>query len=340
MTREFLDKILLKLLGNKLGCLTTHFSNKFSNGHWPNISSYLRNRFESFSTYSETYLRIKYHIEEHPKCFYCGKPTQYGGMKLLKSNNTLYRKFCSTRCSNIYNIENVKETCKERYGTISVSQTKWFRKKVEDTCIQKYGCSCNLANEENKKKQKETCKKKYGHEYANQNEEIRKRINNTLMSKYGVKCGYNIKEIQDKMRSPESQDKRFRSLLKNHAFSKSNIEEYLYSILCDKFEDVKREYIDWNRYPYHCDFYVPSIDTFIELQGHWTHGGHPYDFNSIEDQNKVKEWKSKHTKYYDNAIRCWTISDVKKRETAKKNKINYIEIFSINKDEILEKNLY
>lgn len=136
MTREFLDKTLLRLLGNKLGCLATHFSNKFSNGKWPNISSYLRNRFESFSTYSETYLRIKYHIEEHPRCLYCGKPTQYGGLKLLKSNSTLYRMFCSTKCSNIYNVENVKETCKERYGTISVSQTKWFRKKVEDTCIQ------------------------------------------------------------------------------------------------------------------------------------------------------------------------------------------------------------
>ena len=34
--------------------------------------------------------------------------------------------------------------------------------------------------------------------------------------------------------------------------------------------------------------------------------------------------KSKHTKYYDNAIETWTVRDVKKRQCAEKNHLNYI----------------
>jgi len=32
-----------------------------------------------------------------------------------------------------------------------------------------------------------------------------------------------------------------------------------------------------------CDFYIPSEDLFIELNRHWSHGGHFYDPNNIED---------------------------------------------------------
>lgn len=71
---------------------------------------------------------------------------------------------------------------------------------------------------------------------------------------------------------------------------------------------------------------------FIELQGTWLHGLHPYNCNLIEDINKLNKWKSKNTKFYDIAIKVWTISDPKKRETAKKNNLNYIELF--NKEDI------
>ena len=69
---------------------------------------------------------------------------------------------------------------------------------------------------------------------------------------------------------------------------------------------------------------------FIELQGSWTHGKHPFDKNSNKDIYILNIWKLKNTKYYNNAIKVWTISDIKKRETAKKNNLNYIELFSKN----------
>ena len=63
------------------------------------------------------------------------------------------------------------------------------------------------------------------------------------------------------------------------------------------------------------------------MNGLWTHGSHPYDKNNIEDQKLLEKWESKDSKYYKDAIKTWTIRDVLKRETAKLNNLNYLEIF-------------
>ena len=68
------------------------------------------------------------------------------------------------------------------------------------------------------------------------------------------------------------------------------------------------------------------------------HGGKPFT-NTKDDCQKVIEWKNKSNelnfkgKYktaYLNAIQTWTIRDVEKRNVAKDNKLNYLEIFSNN----------
>ena len=105
-------------------------------------------------------------------------------------------------------------------------------------------------------------------------------------------------------------------------------------MLCDKYDssDIIRQYSE-NRYPFNCDFYIKSIDTFIELQGMWTHGGHPYNPNSIKDQVKLQQWQSKSnngSRFYKNAIKVWTVSDPNKRKIAKENHLNYIEVFDSN----------
>ena len=65
----------------------------------------------------------------------------------------------------------------------------------------------------------------------------------------------------------------------------------------------------------------------------WTHGGHPYNPNSIKDQVKLQQWQSKAnngSRFYKNAIKVWTISDPNKRKIAKENHLNYIEVFDSN----------
>ena len=46
--------------------------------------------------------------------------------------------------------------------------------------------------------------------------------------------------------------------------------------------------------------------------------------------------KSKNSKYYDNSIYTWTDLDVRKREVATNNNLNWIEVFSDYLDEVIK----
>lgn len=118
----------------------------------------------------------------------------------------------------------------------------------------------------------------------------------------------------------------------NHTFNSSKDEIIIYNKLVQIFNDIDVQHYDKDLYPFNCDFYIKDIDLYIEYQGTWTHGRHPYNKDDIND-NKILEQlisKFKHKyDYYYNAIYTWTINDVKKRNIAKKNKLNYIEFFSM-----------
>ena len=62
---------------------------------------------------------------------------------------------------------------------------------------------------------------------------------------------------------------------------------------------------------------------------------HPFDENNDEDMKKLTIWRTKNTKFYNQAIYVWTDLDVRKRNIAKKNKLNYIELFSHNISELI-----
>ena len=89
------------------------------------------------------------------------------------------------------------------------------------------------------------------------------------------------------------------------------------------------------KYPFACDFYFPSNDLYLEIQGHWTHGKHPFNPENGEDQSIVESWKNKNTKYYNSAIDVWTVRDIKKREYAKKNNLNFHELFQPTIDDVI-----
>ena len=116
----------------------------------------------------------------------------------------------------------------------------------------------------------------------------------------------------------------------NDSFNRSIAEDNYYKELVNRYgnEDVIRWYSD-DRYPFVCDFYIVSEDLFIELNKHWTHGGHPFDELNLNDISKLEDWeeKSKYSKYYLNAIYTWTVLDVKKQKIAKENNLNYKVIY-------------
>lgn len=217
-----------------------------------------------------------------------------------------------------------------------------IKRKLDETKLLRYGDK----NYNNKEKQKQTISSmgpEYWEEHRRKSLETRfkknngkyfskntiKKIKETNIKKYGVDSFAKTKEFRDliELKHDEIQKKLYETKRKNNSFNRSKVEhefkEYLDSINLYSIPQYKSD-----SYNFSCDFFIPYIDLFIEIQGCWTHGGHPFDETNPDDIAKVEYWKSKNNEFYNNAIYTWTDLDVRKRKTAEKNMLNYLEIFS------------
>lgn len=106
-------------------------------------------------------------------------------------------------------------------------------------------------------------------------------------------------------------------------------EKIVFYLLVDKFgrDDVYYQYgvhpYD-ARYPYPCDFYIKSLDLFIELNLYYSHGHHWYDANSQEDNLRRQQLLMSDKPKVVNSVHVWCDVDVEKRRTAKANGLNYL----------------
>ena len=251
------------------------------------------------------------------------------------------------RMSKVF-IEKSKETCLRKYGVEYYNN----HKKAEETCLKKYGVKVPYKNKEIQLKGQKTCLEKYGDPFYSNKEKAREtfdkrygkftnpdgyekvmnKIKQTSLERYGV-------DSTNKLQSKIDQIKKSKSNRKSSPSGKSKSEDLLYKLLCKifKIEDVIRNYRDPRYsdnigYQYPCDFYIKPIDTFIELQGYWTHGNEPFDETNPKHVKRLEYMKEKsiNSNSYKAAINCWTIRDVNKRNIAKTNNLNYIEIFTLD----------
>ena len=299
---------------------------------------------------------------------YCSNQCRYSLNRLNKYKQTCLEKYgveyaqqsnkvkdkAKQTCIEKYGVEHYtnreksKQTCLEKYGVESNLNIPEVKEKIKQTCLEKYGVEYILQSKEFREKSKQTCIEKYGVEFSAQADVVKEKIKQTCLEKYGVPNGGGSKESLEKIKqtclkrygvpngggSKQSLDKIANTKRKNHSFTTSKPEENLYQEIKSIYPSVIRQYKE-SRYPYNCDFYIPDLDMFIELQGSWTHGKHPYNEKSNQDQLILNKWKSRlldNHGFYLTAIKVWTISDPKKRETARKNNLNYVELF--NKEDI------
>lgn len=237
---------------------------------------------------------------------------------------SLYKKYGAYDVMHIPHIlQKIKNTNLKKFGVeFPLQQLKKenseIYQKISQTCINKFGVDSPLKNKEVREKIKQTNIQKYGVDNPLKNKEIREKIKQTNIQKYGVDNPLKNKEIWKK-----SQDNRQIS-------SKSKLENSFLNYLKLKYEpdDIITQYKS-KEYPYYCDFYIKSINLYIEIQGHWTHNDHPFDINNLNDQQIMNIWRTKSLsdKYYKNALNTWTIKDVEKRNTAIQNNLNYLGIF-------------
>ena len=194
-----------------------------------------------------------------------------------------------------------KNTCLEKYGVENVIQNNLIREKAINSIRKAYSSTIPI------EKRRETC-----------------------MKKYNVEHPFKLEEFKNK---------RYQTMIKNNSFccGISKAEEQAYQLFLTKFpvEDIERQYKS-ELYPFRCDFYIKSLDLYIEYNGGQYHYKEPFDKNNpkhIERFNKLKqrelETKTKQKTVYSSMIRTWTESDPLKRETAKKNSLNFLEFWSI-----------
>ena len=271
--------------------------------------------------------------DEIPEGFYPGRNPKTL-KKISEINSQKY--YCNNGIKNI--VLNIGDPIPEGFkkGTLPFSQshkdnirkgksTEKAQEKYIKTCIDRYGTMEKFWEHRNGKI-KDTMYERYDGKYYSATDEYIKRIRKTKLERYGIE-NYNNTE-------KSNMTKR-----KNHTFNTSKIEEdfYLYLISVFGKNNVCRNYRDEKRYPFNCDFYIPSEDLFIELNAHWTHGGKPYDPNDEECQEQLLRWQSSSKEYNKNAINTWTVRDVNKFKIAKLNNLNYLTIYSNSIQECIDK---
>lgn len=214
-----------------------------------------------------------------------------------------------------------------------------------------------MYSSEYKEKRRQTMLAKYGVEHPNQNPEIKAKMlakmRATTKELYGVDNAMKCKDIAMKsaehrqevmlarygaansVQIDEIRNQIFETRRQRGTLNSSKAEEILYEMLIAYFgqDDVLRSVCVDDRYPYHVDFYIKSRDLFIELNGDKCHNTHWFNANDERDIQVVNSWKenqlrvesetgkpSRYRKYID----TWTISDVKKRQSAKTHHLNYL----------------
>ena len=191
-------------------------------------------------------------------------------------------------------------------------------RQSQQTCLEKYGVAFSFQSENNKQKSKNTLLTKFGVENPMHIVDIQEKLKQTNLQKYGVENPMSLKEFKQKS---------FKARKQNGTCNTSAAEERAFLYLTSKYKNVLRQYID-SRYPFHCDFYVKDLDTFIELNLHWSHGSKTFEGNE-EDLSKLAVWyeKAEKSDYYKSAIEVWTKKDVQKINTAKENNLKYIAVY-------------
>lgn len=208
--------------------------------------------------------------------------------------------------------QHYQETSQKNCGANHWTQTDFGKEKLHEifyTDEERKARSERMRSSEVQEKIRATSMERYGTPYYWQSEEGRQRLKKLL----------NTEEVQKKI----IQTKKERGTLNS-----SKPEKLAYELLVEKFglDNVEAQYKVDVLYPFACDFYVKSMDLFIELNASWLHGFHWFDETNDEDLMRLQTLieKSDTKPMYKRAVYVWTYDDLRKKEIAEKNHLNYL----------------
>jgi hypothetical protein len=137
---------------------------------------------------------------------------------------------------------------------------------------------------ETRAKKRQTLLKRYGVEYACQIPHVRAAADvvrgspessikrkATCMERYGVESVLSLTRVHALANTPNACHKRHCTMRDNGSYFNSQSEHAFYETLCNKFgiDDIQRQ-ITINGWP--IDFYIKSIDTYVQFDGVYWHG--------------------------------------------------------------------
>lgn len=254
-----------------------------------------------------------------PKCKICGNPVSFETRKCQWG----YHIYCSGDCA--MHDESIKQQVFNTKELLYGDKNYNNKEKLINTLSKR--TDEEIRNITNKSKQTRLLKndgKYFSDESIN-------KIKETTYNRYGVDSFTKTQQFKEFISTQQQniQNKQYKTKKDNHSFNKSKIEKELENYFIENNIKYISQYRS-DEYPFSCDFYFPDSNYYIEVQGNWTHGRHPFDNTNTDDIEILNKWKSKSekSKFYKNAIYVWTEHDVKKRNIAKENGLNYLEIFS------------
>lgn len=311
----------------------------------------------------ETYGMNSEKRKGNPFLTYCSVACQSKStdVKNARKRTNIERYGCSCNLQNPEIKEKSIQTNIKKYGVDNPAKSTYIKKKMKETSIARYGVENPMQLESLKQKQQISVFEHYGVTVSSKCDEVKNKMISTNIERYGVissansECG-RIKSIQTSLRRygtehPQSSDiikqkisstnlekygvdncmklydyvkKSYDTRKQNGTYTTSSKEDFLFEILNEKYVCLRQYSSDV--YKHECDYYIPEFDLYIEYNGTWTHGEHPYDEKTDTFVDSWRE-KSKMSEYYKNACYVYTKLDPQKLRDAIDNKLNYLSIY-------------
>lgn len=256
----------------------------------------------------------------------------YNIKKSRMLSHELNKKTCLEKYGNenYNNMEKQKVTMLKKYGVDNYFKNT---KEMQKIYFNKFGVTNPNKTEIVREKIRQTCIERYGVDSYTKTSEFKQKSMDTLMKHYGVTTPMKSNRIKAKYDFKLIAEKAFQTKMRNNTTNTSKYEKELLTILVSKFgiENVNYQYKN-RLYPFHCDFYIHPLDMYVELNLHFTHGGHPFNENDTKDIEilSIRKDKARKSKFYENAIRVRTKVDKCKQQCAFNNNLNYIMIYNEN----------
>ena len=257
---------------------------------------------------------IVHDIMEQPVCQVCGKVVGYF------KEHYCYRTYCSKECQYVTSGMKGKSMPESARKAISEKATLRLSDSTKNPMYGKH------FSEESKKLMSESAVKRGFHPNCAANLNFTGRIH----SEETKKRMSAIAKETGTLSKPSVREKIYASKKRNGTFKDSKPEREIANLIREIIPDLQTQH-KTTEYPFRCDFYIPSLQLYIEYNGTWTHGKRPFDSQDPECISKLEEWKpfAEESGYYRNAIENWTLRDPSKRKAVFDNDLFYLELWSM-----------